>query len=161
MLISADTLDDALRQAFTRLLRTKTRTSSGKGLAREIIGVLLKIQNPRARLSRTENRAVLFSCLGETLWYLSGSNSLNHITYYIKKYRELSGAKERSRVARGGYGPRIFGNAKKNQMRAVTDLIRRKLLDPDGKSDTRQAVIQIYDKLGSGPINCLLRRGGV
>jgi len=46
MFISADTLDDALRQAFTRLLRTKTRTSSGKGLAREIIGATLKIQSP-------------------------------------------------------------------------------------------------------------------
>lgn len=146
MLISADTLDDALRQAFTRLLRTRTRTSSGKGLAREIIGATLKIRNPRARFSRTENRAVLFSCLGETLWYLSGSNSLNHITYYIKKYREISGAEEGSRIASGAYGPRIFGHPQKSQMRAVTDLIRRRLLDPDGRSDTRQAVIQIYDK---------------
>jgi thymidylate synthase len=169
MFISADTLDDALRQAFTRLLSSKTRTSSGKGLAREIIGAILKIRNPRARFSRTENRAVLFSCLGETLWYLSGSNSLDHITYYIKKYRDLSGAKKGARLASGGYGPRIFGSGNKSQMNAVIQLIRRKLADPNGKSDTRQAVIQIYDKLdlltNSSDVPCtctmqFLPRGG-
>ncbi len=101
MFISADTLDDALRQAFTRLLRTKTRTSSGKGLAREIIGATLKIQSPRARFSRTENRAVQFSCLGETLWYLSGSNSLDHITYYIKNIGNVRGQRK-ARDSRAG-----------------------------------------------------------
>jgi thymidylate synthase len=76
MHIKAEHLDDLLHQIFRKLLKSKSRTRSTKGAARELITTLLTINDPRARFSRTERRAVLFSCLGETLWYLSGSAQL-------------------------------------------------------------------------------------
>lgn len=141
MHIRADTLDDALRQVFSRLLKTRNRTHSTKGPAREAVGALITLGNPRARFSRTENRSTLFSCLGETLWYISGSNRLDVIDYYIPKYREFIDAPKRAQTTSGAYGPRIFGGGDKSQMAAVLDLLRRKA----GTSDTRQAVIQIFD----------------
>jgi hypothetical protein len=90
MHIEADTLDDLLRTVFQRLLRSKNRPSPTKGANREEIGALLTIRKPRARFSLTERRATLFSCLGETLWYLSGSDRLDIIEYYIKGYRGFS-----------------------------------------------------------------------
>lgn len=141
MHIRADTLDDALRQIFSKLLKTRSRTRSTKGPAREAVGTLITLRNPRARFSRTENRSTLFSCLGETLWYLSGSNRIDVIEYYIPKYREFIDAPKRARITSGAYGPRIFGGGDKSQMAAVLDLLRRKT----GTSDTRQAVIQIFD----------------
>ena len=65
MHLKADTLDDLLQDLFPRLLKTRNRTQSTKGAARELTAVLVSIRNPRARFSHTENRATLFSCLGE------------------------------------------------------------------------------------------------
>jgi len=75
MHIEGDTLDELLQPVFRKALKSKVVTRSSKGSARELMGVMLKLTNPRARFSRTERRATLLSCLGETLWYFSGSNS--------------------------------------------------------------------------------------
>lgn len=99
----------------------------------------LVLRDPRARFSRTENRATLFSCLGETLWYLSGSDELEMIEHYIPSYRSFAGLPEGARTTPGAYGPRIFGPGGRNgQMATVLDTLRR-------KGDTRQAVIPILD----------------
>ena len=79
MYISASTLDDLLRRVFTRLLDADQRVTATRGDTTEMVGVLLQLSNPRARLSRTENKQVLFSCLGELLWYLAGSRELAFI----------------------------------------------------------------------------------
>ena len=83
MHIKAETLDDLMRQVLDKLLRRGDRNTASKGPSRELLSVLLTIENPRARFSRTESRATLFSCLGETLWHLSGSDRLDFIEYYI------------------------------------------------------------------------------
>jgi thymidylate synthase len=90
MQIQADTLDDALQIAFKRLLRSPNRTRSTKNPARELIGAHITLKNPRARFSLAEGRSTLFTCLGETLWYFSGSDRLDFIEYYIKDYRTFS-----------------------------------------------------------------------
>ena len=78
MHIEGQTLDDLLQAVFRRALKSKVVTRSSKGAARELMGVMLKLTNPRARFSRTERRATLLSCLGETLWYFSGSDAFGH-----------------------------------------------------------------------------------
>lgn len=162
MHFSADTLDDVLNAILRKLLKSQTRTQSTKGPARELMAVSLKIKNPRARFSRTENRATLFSCLGETLWYLSGSNQLNIVEYYIPNYRTFSDLSKRRKTAPGAYGPRIFGSSAASQMETILEILKR-------KNDTRQAVIQIFDasdlrsKSGDVPCTCTLQfmlRGG-
>jgi thymidylate synthase len=138
MHIEAETLDDLLHQVFTGLLRSRNRTESTKGPARELIGTLLTLTDPRARFSRTERRATLFSCLGETLWYLSGSDKLDVIEYYIPRYRTFAGLPQTAERATGAYGPRVAAPGNTNQIQAIIDLLQH-------KRDTRQAVIQIFD----------------
>jgi thymidylate synthase len=142
MLIKADTVDDALRTLVARLIKSGKRTISGKGPAREFKGVLVEISNPLARFSRTEGRGMLIAFVGETCWYLSGSDRLAQIEYYIPKYRSFIGASPRAVRARGAYGPRLFGGGEESQMKSLLATLQKK----QGRSDTRQAVAQIFDR---------------
>jgi thymidylate synthase len=63
-----------------------------RGRNKELTCALLKLTNPRARLSHTETKGKLFSALGELAWYLAASNDAGFITYYIPRYkRETEG----------------------------------------------------------------------
>lgn len=137
MYISAETLDDLLIRVYRRLLGRKgdADINPTKGLATEINGVLLQIRNPRARLSRTERKNTLFSCLGEFIWYLSGSDDLKFIQYYIPTYHEFSNDGE---TIFGAYGPRLFSlNGKIDQVRNVVDTLKK-------NGESRRAVIQLF-----------------
>src|SRR4051794_26260593 len=79
---AGETLDDLLRDLIGALVSTGQPIRPTKGEAVELVGVLVELVNPRARLSRTETRGRPFSCLGELCWYLSGSNDLDFIKYY-------------------------------------------------------------------------------
>lgn len=134
MYIYAPTLDDLLMLVYKKLLTSKSFICPSKGPATEIAGVLLKISNPRARLSRTEIKGTLFSCLGEFLWYLSGSNRLDFVSHYIPEYKEYSDDGE---TIYGAYGPRLFGDGEESQFFNVIKTLKE-------KPDSRQAVIQIF-----------------
>ncbi len=89
MLISHETLDDALLDLYPRLLgRSNDTVAASRGETAEIIGALIEIKNPRARLSRSETRGKLFSSLGELLWYLSKDNRLDFVARYVPRYRD-------------------------------------------------------------------------
>lgn len=135
MRIAAETLDDTLRQLYPALLASTQHVSTSRGDTREIVGVLIEITKPRARLSRTETRGKPFSCLGELLWYLSGSDSLDFIRYYIPRYADESVDKT---TVYGAYGPRLFCQRGNNQL---TNVIKQLSRNPN----TRRAVIQIFD----------------
>jgi thymidylate synthase len=135
MYIPAGTLDDLLRNVYERLLRSRNRISPTKGALTELPGVLLKIGNPRTRLSRTEKRSTLFTCFGELLWYLAGSNDLSFISYYIPGYAKYS---DDNKTIYGGYGPRMRGAGVNNQLATVINLLKR-------KNESRQAVVQLFD----------------
>lgn len=135
MFITEETLDDLLRRVFNKLLPSKNRINPTRKEAREEIGVLLQITNPRARLSRTEKKGKLFSSLGELLWYLAGTNALRFISYYVPPYKEES---EDGRTIYGGYGPRLFGMDGNNQVANVTALLKE-------NPSSRRAVIQLFD----------------
>lgn len=132
MYIRGDSIDDVLNKVYTKLLSKKSNIFPSKGKATEITGALIKINNPRARLSRTEGKGKVFSALGELLWYMSGLNDLDFIRYYIPKYDCFS---DDNKTIYGGYGPRIFGND--NQFGRVIQLLRE-------KKDSRQAIIQVF-----------------
>ena len=129
------TLDDLLQKLLSKLLVTTNYTSPSRGGARELVGVLLELKNPRARLSRSETRGKPFSCLGEFLWYLTGDNRLDFISYYIPAYYAET---EDGETIYGGYGPRLFRQRGHNQVQNVIDLL---LVKPE----SRRAVIQIFD----------------
>lgn len=68
----AKTVDDLLRHALEGINKYGEPIKASKGNTKEITGVVLELTNPRARLSLTESRGKLFSCIGELCWYLSG-----------------------------------------------------------------------------------------
>lgn len=135
MYLTAQTLDDLLRQVLERLLIRKTRIIPTRGSMREIPGVLLRLRNPRARLSHTETKGHVFSCLGELLWYLAKSRRLDLIEYYISRYREES---EDGRTVYGAYGPRLFDLRGNDQVGNVITQLKR-------HPESRRAVIQLFD----------------
>ncbi len=143
MFIREKTLDDALRNVIQKLLRSKIHISPTRKEAKELHGVLLEITDPRARLSRTEKKGTLFSCLGELLWCLAKTNDLGYISYYIKKYKEDS---EDKLTIYGGYGPRLFNmrNSREaagiDQISNVCELLRQKPF-------SRRAVVQLFDAI--------------
>ena len=137
MYISGETIDDILFKLYPKIIKSKSFVEATKGRNREVTGVLLKLKNPRARLSRTEERQILYSGLGETLWYFSGRNDLEFIENYIPRYRERAGFSKRAKTVRSAYGARLFGS--KGQVENMIKLLRC-------KPSTRQAVIQIFDK---------------
>jgi thymidylate synthase len=133
--IKAATLDDLLDEAFRLLLKTRVHLRATKGENAELSGVVLELTQPRARLSRTEVKGHVFSCLGELLWYLSSSDKLEQIKYYFPRYNQFS---EEDGTVWGAYGPRIFGG-ERSQYEIVRELLIR-------KPASRQAVIQLYDR---------------
>lgn len=76
-----------------------------------------------------------FSAIGELLWYLSGSDQLDFIKHYIRRYEDdaVDG------VLQGAYGPRLLRkNGSINQIENVADLLAR-------RPGSRRAVIQLFD----------------
>lgn len=136
MHIVENNIDDLLRASFEALLEKGNNCSGTKGSYRELIGVTLELTNPRARLSRTETKGHVYSCLGELFWYLSGKDDAEFISYYVNEYLHYT---ETDNTIAGAYGPRMFGmEAESQQFKQVLELVKK-------KQSTRQAVIQIFD----------------
>ena len=137
MEIRGSSIDEIIRASITALLSEGKVNSPSKGQNLELTGVLLDLENPLNRISRTETKNTLFSCLGELSWYLSGSDIASHMTYYLPEYTKFA---EDDGTVRGAYGPRLLGTYNSiNQLENVISLLCR-------KTTTRQAVIQIFDK---------------
>ena len=102
----ADTLDDLLRAVLGKLLRVRRTVSATKGRNVELTGVALEVRQPRARLSRSETKGTVFTCLGETLWYLSRKNDVGFMQHYISYYGKYS---DDGKTVYGGYGPGYLG----------------------------------------------------
>ncbi len=135
MYITAKTLDDMMHRVLDKLVRRGARNRASRGETREIRSLLLKLTNPRARLSHTEKKGKIFSALGELLWYLAKSNDLKFISYYLDQYLDES---EDGATIYGAYGPRLFGHHGNNQVEHVLDLLTR-------NPGSRRAVIQLFD----------------
>lgn len=159
MHFEAHTIDDLMRQALTELVKgpfdNRPTRSYNLGPTSEIIGASLLLKNPRARLSLSETRGKLFSALGEFLWYLSKSNDVNFVTYYISGYEDFNKPNSEGKID-GGYGPRLFNlHGKYDQVKKVIDLLNK-------NSFSRRAVIQIFDgsdlvKYSEVPCTCTLQ----
>jgi thymidylate synthase len=133
--IVQDGIDDVLMDLYPRLLDSGAGAHGTRGGLREVIGVTLRIRNPLARVSRSQDRGKPFSALGELLWYLHGSDKLEFIEPYIGRYREDA----ENGVIHGAYGPRLHAmRGDINQIRNVVDLLEE---NPTSK----RAVIQLFD----------------
>lgn len=152
--IEAKTLDDLLNETFNFLLENPANIDTSRGrITHEIIGSLLCLTNPKARLSRTETRGKAFSALGELCWYLAKSNELSFIQHYITGYaKDAVNGK-----IHGGYGPRLFNmHGKYDQIENIINLLKK-------RPTSRKAVIQLYDAADLGndhpefPCTCFMQ----
>jgi thymidylate synthase len=104
---------------------------------KEIINYSIVLNNPRNRvITFKERKTSLKYLLGEFIWYLSGSSSVNDINMYSKFWEAI--AKDDGTV-NSNYGTRIFGHTSLypfNQWEKVKELLRK-------DSDSRQAIIRI------------------
>lgn len=139
MNFSDSNVDDLLRKVLRKLLSIQSTVSPTKGPNRELIACNLTLKNPLNRLSRSDSKNTLASCLGEFIWYISKSDRLSDIQYYIPQYKKYS---DDGVHIYGAYGPRIFYRYGFNQL----DFIIKKL---STKPDTRKALIQIFDPADS------------
>lgn len=134
MYLRSESVDDMQHAVLSKLLLPRTkRVQASRGEFFEISGAMLRLKNPRARLGRGIRQGRLFSSLGELLWYLAGSNELDFIYYYIKKYADES---EDGLTIKGSYGERLF---RSRQIYRILSLLK-------SKSTSRRAVLQIFRK---------------
>jgi thymidylate synthase len=135
MFLSGEGVDEILIALYKELLIEGDSCGGTRGNIHEKLGVSFRIDNSRARISRSQDRGKPFSALGELLWYLSGSNRLSFIEGYIPQYRQDA----EEGILHGAYGPRIHNmRGSINQLNNVVALLR------DNPS-TKRAVIQLFD----------------
>lgn len=135
MRLTGRTLDDLLRRLYPKLWASRNRPVASRGQTREVLGVLLELTDPRARLSRSETRGKPYSCLGELLWYLSRDNRLDFIENYISQYKDDSDDGE---TVYGGYGRRMFNHHGIDQIKNICSVL-------SAKPTSRRAVVQLFD----------------
>ncbi len=135
MEIEKDGIDDVLMDLYPRLLESGAGAEGTRGGLWEILGVTLRLRNPLARVSRSQNRGKPFSALGELLWYLHGSDKLEFIEPYIGRYREDA----EDGVIHGAYGPRLHA------MRGDINQIRNVIALLETNPTSKRAVIQLFD----------------
>ncbi|MDV2980256.1 UNVERIFIED_CONTAM: thymidylate synthase [Actinomycetes bacterium ARC8] len=145
--MSADTVDNLMRKAYTCVFREGHDISPSRGDAKDLFGVLLELQNPRARVSRSQARQRVFSALGELLWYLSGSDDAAYIGYYVDYYNKPAVSVDGH--VTGAYGPRLLRFDGVNQIQAVVQMLR-------ANPDSRNAVVQIFDHEDTDNAPCTL-----
>ena len=137
MYLSEKTLDDLMHGLLKHLIEKTNVISARKGSFTEEIGCCLHLTNPRARLSRSEGKGKIFSALGEFLWYMSGENRLDFITYFVpgKTFPDES---DDGVYVRGGYGNRLFKWNGIDQISNIITLLKQ-------HASSRRAVIQLFD----------------
>lgn len=153
--IESDDLDGVLWHAYESLLNHgHVVESSTKGSNVEIIGAGFQLNNPRARLSRSYNRGQAFSAIGEFIWYMSGSNEKAFVETYIGKAAYKDAGPDG--ILAGAYGPRLMGSGDNDQITTIISLLQE-------KPETRQAVIQLFDRsdlasrVSDLPCTCVLQ----
>jgi len=135
MEIERDSLDQVIHALYIQLLKRGREHAGSRGSNRELLGVAIRIRNPRARVSISEDRGRPFSAIGELLWYLSGSDELAFIEPYISAYRDdaVGG------ILEGAYGPRFFSMRDGiDQFQNIENLLKQ-------SPGTRRAVIQLFN----------------
>jgi thymidylate synthase len=151
-LFCGDILDDILRGVIQDINDNGINITPSGGPCKEISGIQIELNNPHSRLSRTETKGTIFSCLGELCWYLAQSNDLGFISYYLPKYKDYA----ENNIVFGGYGPRLFNWKGTNQIERVIERLKE-------HPDSRKAVIQLFDSTdldihhNDVPCTCLMQ----
>jgi thymidylate synthase len=111
---------------------------------REIMGIVLKIHDPRRRLLYSENRGINYGyMLGNFFWSISGSSLLNGILFYNRRGVDFS---DDAVSVAAAPGERMFSLRYGNQFGKCVSILKR---DPA----SRRAVISLYSKDDAGSVH--------
>lgn len=98
------TLEQAWNHLLTVLLQIEP-TVSRVGPAREALGVLIRVEDPRScMISNSRRKMSPKYAAGELIWYLAQSNDLAFIKHYAPSYDRFS---DDGVSLHGAYGPRL------------------------------------------------------
>lgn len=134
------TVNDVWLEAFNALQAQAeegyTAGSRDGAVVGEICDAVFCVEDPtRNIVSNPIRKMPMRYAVGELAWYLSGSNRVQDISRFAKKWADISDDGETNNSA---YGWRIFDKFGFNQWEYVKELLRK---DPS----SRQAVIHIKD----------------
>jgi thymidylate synthase len=134
-----ETFHEAYSATLRRVLYQPAYHNAPRGFSSvERIGEHYQIANPVQRIPMVPARRlnIVFN-FAESLWYLSGRDDLDFISYYAPSMRKYSA--DGTRLTGTAYGRAIFGDGRHtDQWHRVVDELRS---DPDSK----RAVVQIFD----------------
>lgn len=155
--VSAQTIDEAWEKWYNCIASNAGSAESRDGaVVGEILNAVTIIEDPtRCILKSPIRKLPMRYMIGELLWYLSGSNSLDAIRLYTKAWDRMS---DDDKTVNSNYGDRIqhaiceYSGEKFDQLKMVEDLLRE-------HPESRQAVIHIKQarKLTDYPtkdVNC-------
>jgi len=136
----AESLDELQSWVLSSLL-TEGHQTKPRGLETlELFPVTFTLTEPRNRcVANPERRWNLPLAIGEFCWHVSGSNELQFIEYYAKRWREF--AEDGSTVRGSCYGHRIFKEPSDghSQWQQIVELLR---VDPQ----SRRAVLNFQGR---------------
>jgi thymidylate synthase len=135
---SFPTVSEALPFICSRLLDIGDEVGSRNGRVKEFLNTQIVITDPQRREVLSLNRKTnVFAQIAETMWVLAGRNDIEWLSAYLPRAKDYSDDGE---TWRGGYGPRIRGNADHlvDQIAHVVDTLKADPL-------SRRAVVSIYD----------------
>ena len=113
-----------------------TNSSRDGAVVGEICDAIFCVEDPTRNIVSSPIRKMpMRYAIGELAWYLSGSNKVNYIVQFAKKWADISDDGETNNSA---YGWRIFDKFGFDQWQYVKELLWK---DPN----SRQAVIHIKD----------------
>lgn len=135
MNFAGDSVDDLIQKSVPFVLKSSTHLEWSKGWGRERSFVTFRLRNPLARISMSDSRGVLFSALGELLWYMSGSDDARVMDHYIPQYSSWTA--DDGCTSAGAYGPRLFPPQAAGQLDNIVSILRR-------RPHSRQAVVQLF-----------------
>lgn len=122
---------DSLYVQLCNLIDKNGKVVISRGMeVKELIGVNLILTNPKRRFLENANRKLkLYYAIGEFIWYMRGSNSLEEIQYYAPSMSQFS---DDGSTLQGAYGPKIV-----TQIDKLITVLRH-------DNGTRRAVLPLY-----------------
>lgn len=137
---AGDDLNSIYKLLVARVALTPEHVSRPRDQqTKEVLNANITLRNPRARLITSPTRNVNYGfAAGEFTWYWTGRNDLEYIQRYNTRLKNFS---DDGLTLNSGYGKRIFGRHRHDQMFCGQwDVAARKLvLD----NDSRQAIIHV------------------
>lgn len=141
MHVVSDSFNDCYNKLAKMILNESEYDVSPRGQrVKETLCVSFKINNPRDRVIHNPARNFSFTyMIAELLWYISGNNKTEWISYYSKFWKDIS---DDGVTANSAYGSRIFKPHPRiaNSSFAQWEFAKNEL---SKDSDTRRALIHI------------------